>query len=407
MELRNLHKKALATSLGLALCCGQATAANWLDNGPVVAGSALSISPMPITMMNGLAYGGMKLGSWRDYTRQALMPDFSITLGFHYEFDLGLLANHEHLLVPGFAMLGAPETSTRFILNLNSGVASLTPLAGTGQIEHSANGLAIDRVLFSPGLRQQIADDAVIDVAAVFANQRFASWGMGSWVADGSNEWSPYNFPGAGDGSSGTGVRFAFSSELAPGVAVDAGYQSRIDMDSFQSYRGVYSEPGDFDIPASATVGLVLRSGERSSFRFDVQRVLYSDVNAFTTNALPDSFLSLLGDAGSPSFDWEDLTIYSVGWNYRMTDALDWRVQYSTGQQPSPTSDILYQALEPEIADSNVSVGFSRWAGRSLRVDFDASYAPSEYFLGPVNLGRAAEIGEDQFEVELKLIWQF
>ena len=54
-----------------------------------------------------------------------------------------------------------------------------------------------------------------------------------------------------------------------------------------------------------------------------------------------------------------------------------------------------------------MTVGFSRQAGRSLRVDFDASYAPSEYFLGPVNLGRQPELGNDQIEVELKLIWQF
>ncbi len=359
-------------------------------------------------MLGSLGHGGMKLGSWRGYTRQALMPEFGATLGFRFEIDLGLLADHEHLLLPGFAagMSRAPEPSTRITLDLQAGPSGFSPFFGEKQVGYDASAPGLNRVLFAPGVQRQLSDDAAVNVSAVFANQRFASWGMGSWEAQDNLDYA-YSDPSLREATAGTGVRFGFTGELAEGVRLGLGYQSRIEMDAFENYRGVYAEPGDFDIPSSATVGLIVEAGERSSVYVDVQRVLYSDINAFTTAGLPDRFLSLLGDAGSPDFRWRDLTVDSLGWNFASSDRVDWHVQYSTRQEPAPTSDLLYQVLEPELADSNVTFGLSRKTGRDARVDFNASYAASDYYLGPVSLGHRPEAEGDRFEFELRLVWEF
>ena len=354
--------------------------------------------------MLAMTAGGMNLGVWHNYTRQALLPDFSSQLGYSVQIDLGLLANHEYLLVPGFAQVWeAPTTATRLTLDLVQGRVSDSPLEtslANDWFEVDRNGVAIDRVLFAPGFSQRFGDGGKVDVAAVFANQRYGSWGLGMRDLD------AYRYPTFEEQSAGAGVRLGISSELSPGIEMGVAYQSRIDMDEFQTYRGVYSEPGDFDIPASANLGIVVQAGQKSSLSVDIQRVLYSEVNTFTSTALPDRFLSLLGDAGSPEFAWEDLTIYRVGWNWKAGKDWDWRVQYSTSQQPMPTSQALNQALASEIADSNVSVGFSKKTWDNARVDFAATYA-SEYFLGPINLGRTPDIGDDQIEFEVRLVWDF
>ena len=177
-------------------------------------------------------------------------------------------------------------------------------------------------------------------------------------------------------------------------------------MDAFQSYRGVFSEPGDFDIPASANIGVVVKTSPRASLSFNVQRVLYSETNTFTTSLLPDRFLSLLGDEGSPEFNWQDLTVYSVGWNYETSEEFSWQFMYSTSYQPTPTSATLSQALAPEFADRNMSFGFSTRTGENARLNFAASYAPSEYLIGNY-YGRETDFDNNQFEFEVIWIWDF
>ncbi|MDX1570939.1 MAG: hypothetical protein R3200_10655 [Xanthomonadales bacterium] len=399
-----MKKLALAAALAGALAgLGSAQASSRFDPHSMVGPSFGAPTQIPGRML-AMTAGGMNLGVWHNYTRQALLPDFSSQLGYSVQIDLGLLANHEYLLVPGFAQVWeAPTTATRLTLDLVQGRVSDSPLEtslANDWFEVDRNGVAIDRVLFAPGFSQRFGDGGKVDVAAVFANQRYGSWGLGMRDLD------AYRYPTFEEQSAGAGVRLGISSELSPGIEMGVAYQSRIDMDEFQTYRGVYSEPGDFDIPASANLGIVVQAGQKSSLSVDIQRVLYSEVNTFTSTALPDRFLSLLGDAGSPEFAWEDLTIYRVGWNWKAGKDWDWRVQYSTSQQPMPTSQALNQALASEIADSNVSVGFSKKTWDNARVDFAATYA-SEYFLGPINLGRTPDIGDDQIEFEVRLVWDF
>lgn len=399
---------AILAALGGACLWGPAQAGVMqatVESGRQLAVHGPAASTIVFSPLNVHVFSGMDLGrQWEKVTRRALMPEFGEALGFHYEIDLGLLSNYEHLFLPGFVETSHSVPAANHLqLDFLAGRVLDTPLVSelsSQLMAHSGfQGLGIERQLFIPGIEHRFSDGGNINVAAVFAYQSFATPGMGSTLS------SPALLPG--ESTAGTGVRLGFSSELAPGVEFGAAYQSRIEMDAFQSYRGVYSEPGDFDIPASANIGLVVRASDRASLSFDIERVLYSEVNSFTSSLLPDRFLSLLGDSSSPSFDWDDLTVYRVGWNFNSSEDLSWQVEYSTSQQPTPTSDALTRALSPEFADRNMSVGFSKRTGRNARVNFAASYAPSEYLLGNSAFGRQADLNDDQFEFEVIWIWDF
>ncbi len=198
----------------------------------------------------------------------------------------------------------------------------------------------------------------------------------------------------------GTGVRLAVRQEIISGIAVDAGFQSSIDMDEFAAYRGVYSQTADLDIPARARVGLAFKASERSWLNVAVERVMYSEINAFPSRFLPNRFLSLLGDSTSPSFDWQDLTVYSVGYTWSDGADHEWHIDLSTRTQPSPSSQILKNAIQGDLATSAMVVGYSRRTGERSRLNFNAAYAPSEFAFGGSVLGVTTEDLNQRFEFE-------
>jgi hypothetical protein len=402
---------SLSAAVSLALCSvANAGVASTAHSWRSLAASSPALNVASTSPLTALIYESMDLGKWEDHLRQALVPEFGKNLGFGLELDFSLLAEYEHLFLPGFVETGlVPESGNLFTLDLYAGRVPETPfitdMSSRLLAFNRGPGIGVERSLFAPGMKRQIGQSSSFDVAAVFAHQQYSTYGMGSEI----NSQSPMALTGTGfpsESTAGTGLRLGFASELASGVSLHSAYQSRIDMDAFQSYRGVFSEPGDFDIPASANIGVVVQASPRASLSFDVQRVLYSEINTFTTALLPDRFLSLLGDSGSPEFNWRDLTVYSVGYNYETSEDFQWQISYSTSFQPTPTSAALSQAMAPEFADRNMSFGFSTQTGENARLNFAANYAPSEYLIGS-NVGRQTDFDNRQFEFEMIWIWNF
>ena len=268
-------------------------------------------------------------------------------------------------------------------------------------------GDALSRQFFTSGLRQSLGKGTSLDVGAVMAYQSFSSSRLGlvstaDWPAGTGEGFLPYH-----DSSYGTGVQLGLHEEVRPGVSWNAGYQSRIDMESFAAYRGVYSEPGDLDIPARAHVGVNLQATPRGWFTMAVDRVMYSDINAFASRNLPGRFLALLGDATSPEFAWEDLTVFSVGWRWRSETDVEWRFDVATRSQPEPTSAQLSSVLSDELADNSVLVGYSQPAGRNGRLSLTAAYAAPEYAFGGNVLGVTTDELSQSFEIEAVYLVSF
>ena len=242
----------------------------------------------------------------------------------------------------------------------------------------------------------------ILGVSAVIAHQRFSAANLGLFAARDENEtfglysgYRPYQ-----ESAYGTGVRLAVQQEVIGGIALNAGFQSRIDMEEFAAYRGVYTHPADLDIPARASVGLAFQASARSWLSVAVDRVMYSDISAFPSRYLPNRFLSLLGDSTSPDFNWEDLTVYTVGYTWSDGEDQQWHVDLSTRTQPSPSSRLLSRALEGDLASSAMTIGYSRRTGERSRLAFNAAYAPSEYAFGGSVLGVTTDELDQRLEVE-------
>lgn len=345
---------------------------------------------------------GFELGPWQEYLAQELTPSYLLPDNVE-PVHVSWLRNSDAWLLPDFASGLEQDSNTYFYLNFESQSDNFWPSVNSPDPDANFTGSLFERQYFSPGFEQQLADNSVLGVAAIIAYQRFGTANLGMisattpenlWVAT-PNVYAPYEESGYG-----TGVRLALRQEILSGLAFETGFQSRIDMEEFAQYRGVYSNPADLDIPARASVGLQLQASQRSWVNVAVERVLYSDINAFPSRYLPNRFLALLGDSSSPNFEWEDLTVYSVGWTWSDGDKQQWHVGYGTRQQPSPSSLLLSQALEGDLADNAVTLGYGLNTTRNSRLNLNAAYAPSEFAFGGSVLGVTTEELDQRFELE-------
>lgn len=339
---------------------------------------------------------GFELGPWQDYLARELTPDFLLdptSLPLHISW----IDQQTVIILPLFAqqLLGEPETFLQLDVDWQ-----YSDELGMNYFDPNINSgvLGLERRLVSPGLIHRLGEHQLIGVSAVFATQSYGASGFGlrSYQQDIPVNLRPTLYDPYQETGYGAGVRLALSSEIRQGLTLDAGYQSRINMNEFANYRGVYAQPADFDIPARARLGLAFQASEKSWLSISVERVLYSEVGAFANRNLPSRFLSLLGDSTSPSFAWDDLTVYSVGWTWADTKGTSWHIDFSSRTQPSPSSRILSQAIDADLAQNAMTIGFSRRVSISSRFNLNAAYAPSDYAFGGNVLGVVTdELGQN------------
>lgn len=239
--------------------------------------------------------------------------------------------------------------------------------------------IGLQRTVVAPSYLRKWGNDGSIGVTAVLAYQRFASLGLGEVAMAGDTLVWPA-LPG--ETSYGGGMRIDAGNRLGDNLDWTVAYQSRVNMDAFNTYRGVYSDPGQFDIPASFSFGVSYALSRSMAVDVGAQRVMYSDVTPFTNAALPRRFLALLGTSASPEFAWQDLDVYSAGLTYRNAVVGTLELRYSTRQQPQPTSALLRSALEADPADHTVALGYMRATGRHASINLQAVYSSAPYFLG-------------------------
>ena len=255
----------------------------------------------------------------------------------------------------------------------------------------------LERRLLTSGLLLQSPSGFGIGVDAVFAEQRFASGSLTPLVDAPDSQ-----LPGAvasAEESRGTGLALAFGAPLTERMGWSLGLRSRVDMNTYKSYQGVYSEPGDLDIPATAALGFTANIAPKTTMVLGAEYVFYSDVNSFSSYALPNRFLALLGDSSSPSFAWQHLTVYSSTVQGGVQN-WQWSVRYSTGLQPNPTAPLLQQAINGIQSDSNWSLGIGRSLGGLGDFRLTASFAGAEYVLGSPFVRNVDPTESTHFEFE-------
>ena len=266
---------------------------------------------------------------------------------------------------------------------------------------------------------RKVTEQVSLGVTGIYAFARFKATGLGSF---GQMSTSPANLSNNGyDTAGGFGVKVGITGDINDMFSLGASYQSKIGMDEFDKYKGLFAEGGDFDIPATWSLGAKISPAAGHSILLDYQRIDYTDVAAISNPMMPNLgacmqgvVSSCLGGSNGPGFGWEDLNIYRIGYQY---DAGNWqaRAGFSTNDQPIPESEVVFNIIAPGVVKNHWTAGFTTQVSKNSSLDFSFSYAPSVKVTGGNPLGQPpgfantqnVSIEMEQYEIGANYTWRY
>lgn len=245
----------------------------------------------------------------------------------------------------------------------------------------SPTGVNLSQMFIAPTYAAAFGGKHAIGVTALIGYQMF--------TADGLQAFAPFSSDAANltnngnDSSMGFGVRLGYLGQFTKQFAVGASYQSKMAMGEFTKYRGLYAEQGDFDIPSNWTVGVAITPTDAFRIAVDVQQVRYSEIASVGNPMLPNLMQAPLGAANGAGFGWQDMTAVKFGLEHHASPSLTWRAGYAYGQQPVPSSEVLFNILAPGVIEQHATFGLSKAVGGGKSFDLAIVRAFNKDVAGP------------------------
>jgi long-chain fatty acid transport protein len=314
-------------------------------------------------------------------------------------------SDNESFLIPQYGQNWMLDDESSIGVSVFGNGGMNTEYGGSNTFFDGTAGVDLSQLFIATTYSAKLSDKSSWGISGIVAYQRFEAKGLANF---GPFSTDPDNLTNnSHDSATGFGVRIGFQTEISPGVRLGGAYQPEIDMDEFDDYSGLFAEQGDFDIPSTYTIGLAVDIGSNGILVVDLQQINYEDVAAVSNkfeNLTDECFFgdvdSCLGGDDGAGFGWEDMTILKVGYQWQDGD-MTWRVGFSTGDQPIPDDEVLFNILAPGVMEEHVTFGFTRQLDDKSSINFAAMYAPSNSIEGtnPLDPVQEIELEMDQYEL--------
>ena len=272
-----------------------------------------------------------------------LQPDRSASAG-GVQYSGNALQN---FYIPEIGFNHALKTNWDFDLaiygngGMNTDYAGVLPNFGYAHL-----GVDLEQLFVAPTLAYKLNENHAFGLAPIFALQRFKAYGLEGFGV-GNNGY---------DYSYGGGVRIGYTGRLTDWLTVGATYQSPVFTTRFDKYAGLFAQQGSFDIPSNFALGLAVKPLKPVTVALDVERILYSEVNAVGDSG---QVQQALGSNNGPGFGWRDVTAIKTGVAYDVTDKLTLRVGYNYSTQPIPDNQTFFNVLAPAVVQHHATAGVS------------------------------------------------
>ena len=273
--------------------------------------------------------------------------------------------------------------------------------ADNGVFCGGTTGVNISQALISVGYAKQFGEFK-IGVSPIFAFQTFEAIGL---QAFGGATLDPASLTNNGsDTSTGFGGKIGFEWAVSDQIRIGGAYQTKIDMDEFASYAGLFADGGDFDIPSNYQLGVSADLSPTLTVSVDYKHIKYSDAGSVSN---PSSIMLPFGSDNGPGFGWDNVDVIKAGVEWDMSDQLTWRAGYAHNSQPIDDSDVTLNLLAPGVVTDHFTAGGEFGLNDAHSFEFGVMYAPPKTISGievtpqGPNPGHAIEIEMKQFEVTL------
>lgn len=352
------------SALVLALACAMAPA--WATNGYFAHGYGMKAKGMAgaSTATASDTFGGANnpasmvwVGNRIDLGADVFSPrrEFSSTAG------VAIDSEDKYFLIPefGYNRMLRPNLSLGLSVYGNGGMNTDYPsgstlyFGGTGDL-----GVDLMQLMIAPTLAYKINDQHSIGIAPVIAGQRFAAQGLQGFGV---------NNPGY-DTAWGYGARIGWMGRFTDKVTVGAAYSTKMYMDEFDKYKGLFAEQGDFDIPSTWSLGIAVQATPEVKLALDYQRINYGDIKAINNPSSNifncPAFLgtdpnACFGGSAGPGFGWKDVDVWKLGMEYAYSKNLTLRAGWNHGDNPIGAADVTFNILAPGVVKDHLTLGFT------------------------------------------------
>ncbi len=234
------------------------------------------------------------------------------------------------------------------------------------------SGINLEQVRILPTLSYKINDNHSVGISLQIAYQQFKAWGLNRFTSttpqNGQVSQAPNKLSGKGrEDSWGYGLSVGWQGDfMNDRLTVGLVYNSKIDMDELDDYRGLFADGGDLDVAENYGIGVAFKATDDLLLAFDVQQINYSDVDSIGNqiqagNGGGDMFnpVNYLGTNNGSGFGWNDMTVYKLGAEYQWSDALTLRAGYSHADQPVDKDQTMFNILAPAVIEDHATIGMT------------------------------------------------
>jgi long-chain fatty acid transport protein len=314
-------------------------------------------------------------------------PAFSLALG-EVESD------RERFFIPGFGWKTSldEQSSLNIVVYGNGGMNTEYP---TSVFYGSNAGVDLAQLFISFGYARQMNDDLAIGVAPIFAAQRFAATGLEAFGQFSANPQAVSNK--GHEITTGFGAKFGVTYDVSDTLTLGLSYQTKIAMEDFSDYAGLFAEQGGFDIPSSISISTVYTFSDNALIALDWQKINYSEVASIANAMMPNLMQAQLGQDNGAGFGWRDMDIVKLGYQFGIGETI-YRLGVSYGEQPIPESEMLFNILSPGVQEIHYTAGIAsgRWSA-------DIMYSPNNNISGANALTCDPISGQCAQNIELEM----
>lgn len=267
-------------------------------------------------------------------------------------------------------------------------------------------GVSMNQTFISVAMAKQVGPGLSVGIAPIVARQTMKVDGLSTFQGFSSDQ-SRFTNRGT-DEAWGAGVRGGIEWKAAPGIKFGVAGNSRVYMQRFEQYRGLFAEQGSIDAPATIQAGVAIDVRRDMTLMLDYKRIWYSSIAALSNTSTTTGTVNFGRDNG-PGFGLQDLDIFKVAMEWRANNALTLRAGYSYNTAPFKSADADLTTMHLGLVQHHLTTGLKVAVTPSMDLELAAMYAPRATLSGPelLNANRTMHINAEQFEFTVGAVYRF
>lgn len=328
----------------------------------VFAGDQLNLgvslfSPRRSASRTGTAAGGMLNGDESSDSNYFPIPEFGYNKMLNTNMSLGV------------TVYGNGGMNTDF-----------APFANGSNFMGGAGRLGVDlmQLIVAPTVAFKIAPNHSIGISPLIGYQRFKAEGL-----QGFGVMTPSGGNLGYDDSFGYGLRVGYMGKITPTITIGAAYATKMNMQKFDKYKGLFAEQGGFDMPENYNLGIAFQATPELTLALDYQRINYSGVKSIANSSNP--ITAPLGSSGGPGFGWQDVDVWKLGAAYQYNKQWTLRAGYNHGDNPIQARDVTFNILAPGVVKDHATLGVTYMTNSGDELTVSYMHAFENTVTGPTN----------------------